>query len=124
MVKWTCKNFEKPINRTTVSKILKTFRFTNNFPCDKKNRRTVKFIELENTLLTWFLDNEMFTVFTDSMIKEKARDMANELDLAPDFLNFSDGWLSKFIKRPKISRKNMHGESASVNFDDFKEDIV
>ncbi|KAG0438188.1 Tigger transposable element-derived protein 6, partial [Dictyocoela muelleri] len=124
MVKWTRKNFEKSINRTTVSKILKTFRFTDNFLSDKKKRRTVKFIELENTLLTWFLDNEMFTVLTDSMIKEKARDIAKELYLGPDVLKFSDGWLSKFKKRHNISRKNMHGESASVNLDDFKDDIA
>ncbi|KAG0439476.1 Tigger transposable element-derived protein 6 [Dictyocoela muelleri] len=123
IVKWICKNFDKSINRTTVSKILKKFKCTDNFFSHQKKQRTVKFTELENKLLTWFIDNEMFTVLTDSMIKEKARDIANELNIGPDVLQFSDGWLSKFKKRHNISRKNMHGESASVNLDDFKDDI-
>lgn len=54
-------------------------------------------------------------ILTDAIIIEKAKLLANGLDIPKETLKFSNGWLQKFKIRNGICKQKLYGEAASVD---------
>ena len=53
----------------------------------------------------------------DTLIIEKERNIAKNLNIKESDFAFSDGWLSSFKTRHGIKQMKLCGESSSVNMD-------
>jgi len=115
LVLWIQKTFNKSVDRSTVSKMLKSDLSSNDVSVNSNRVKQVKYPQLEAKLKEWFLKYENLTIISDSMIKEKAKCFAQQLDIPEESLNFSDGWLSSFKSRNRIKRRTIYGESGSAN---------
>jgi hypothetical protein len=91
LVVWVEKTFNKTIDRSTVSKILKSNLNLNEVSLTISRVKQVKYLQLEEKLKEWFLRYKNLTIISDSMIKEKAKNFAKELNIPDDSLTFSDG---------------------------------
>jgi hypothetical protein len=115
LVVWIEKKFNKTIDRSTVSKILKSNLNLKEVSIDTTRVKQVKHPQLDGKLKEWFLRYENLTIISDSMIREKAKSFAQQLKISEESLTFSDGWLEKFKHRHNIKRRTIHGESGSAN---------
>ena len=50
---------------------------------------------------------------SDTILIEKAKLLASELEIPEDALQFSSGWLQEFKKRNGIHQEKLHEEAAS-----------
>ena len=83
-----------------------------------KRPRTVHHPELETALANWVLQMEHRKLcLSQSIIQEKARNLAKQMGLPEDALKFSSGWLYGFCSRNNFKSYTSHGESGSVNLD-------
>jgi len=55
------------------------------------------------------------TILSDALLIEKAKSLANELNIPEGTLQFSSGWLQRFKERNGIRHEKLHGEEASVD---------
>jgi hypothetical protein len=128
LVEWCELTLKVKIDQTTVSRVLK--RSSEFLDTDKPNKplqkraRNVKFPELEEALLEWFLRAQGQIPLTDQLIVEKARVFANLFDVNKNEITFSNGWLRQFKERHNLKRIRMHGESGSVNEQAIRETIT
>ncbi len=67
------------------------------------HRRMKKIMPVDDPLVNWFNENRGKFKITRKMLQDKAREIAQELELE-DF-KASNGWLEKFLKRRKIHLK-------------------
>lgn len=120
LVSWSLKQFNKKINRTTITKWISSGKFDHVDPLiiDKPNTirsRPVKFPALDERLSMWCFKYEKIAIISDAIIKEQARIFAKEMNISIESFKFSDGWLSSFKRRHGIKKRTISGESASVD---------
>ncbi|CAI7863331.1 unnamed protein product, partial [Closterium sp. NIES-54] len=91
------------LSRTTVCKILKDspkWLHLSDAEARQKRQRLGKFPDLEDELIDWF--REIISQrpnIVDSIIVDKARQLAGERGIAAGEFKMSDGWLSRFKRR-------------------------
>ncbi|OWZ01985.1 hypothetical protein PHMEG_00026540 [Phytophthora megakarya] len=76
-------------------------------------RRLVKFPELVQQLVAFFMNMKKKTITSDDILLLKATDIKKTLSITDDQLRLSNSWLAKFKKRNGISLTRLHGEADS-----------
>ncbi|CAB5323547.1 unnamed protein product [Rhizophagus irregularis] len=106
------------IKKPTISKILKDrerwLSITNNTSSTYRHRE-VKYPSLEQALSIWVkqaLSKNM--ILSDNILREKAKEFAQDLNIAENAIGFSNGWLGGFKSRNNLSKQRIHGESNSA----------
>ncbi|KAJ7095958.1 Tc5 transposase DNA-binding domain-containing protein [Mycena belliarum] len=99
------------VERSTISKILKNKTKWLNVPADENLRiakhRPSKFPEIEEDMVKWLLQcRDTNTVLSDSMIRNKAKEVARDLGIPEERFKASSGWIENF--------KHRHGVRAGV----------
>lgn len=99
------------IKRPTISKILKDrerwLSITNNTSSTYRHRE-VKYPSLEQALSIWVkqaLSKNM--ILSDNILREKAKEFAQDLNIAENAIGFSNGWLGGFKSRNNLSNEYM-----------------
>ena len=64
------------------------------------------------------------TILSDAILIEKAKQLADGLEIPKEALKFSSGWLHGFKKRNGIYQKKLQEEAASVNQDIIAEALL
>lgn len=112
---------KKPgLKRPTVTGILskrdKWLNISDSAASSKVKHRGPKHANLEAALIEWFGQLRVKNaLITDSLVTEKAKALAEKLDIT-DF-QFSDGWLWKFKQRHNIKLQRPHGESGAADLE-------
>ncbi|CAG8654697.1 3110_t:CDS:1, partial [Paraglomus occultum] len=117
-VNWVEEQWGLRVNESTISRILKTGEQRLNSELtspDIKRHKPVLYPELEFTLKEFVLNYQHRPVLTDAILIEKARKLANELEIPRDALQFSPGWLQKFKDRNSICLRKLEGEAMSAD---------
>ena len=117
-VKWIEDKWNLTIDESTVSRILKTSdqRIGNEIVnSNAKRHRTTTYPELDLALKEFVLIYQHRTVLSDALLIEKAKALADGLEIPQGALNFSPGWLYKFKSRNGIRLRKLQGEAASAN---------
>ena len=120
LVSYCKKQFQKCVDRTTISKVLKRYKSTDvvlSLQNGRTRNKALKFPDLDRQLCEWFIQFQDRVIMCDTLIIEKARNIAKNLNIKEGDLAFSDGWLSSFKTRHGIKQRKLCGESASVNMD-------
>ncbi|KAJ7134441.1 Tc5 transposase DNA-binding domain-containing protein [Mycena epipterygia] len=99
------------VERSTISKILKNKTKWLNVPANEDLRiakhRPSKFPEIEEDMVKWLLEcRDTNTVLSDSMIRNKAKEVARDLGIPEERFKASSGWIENF--------KHRHGVRAGV----------
>jgi hypothetical protein len=120
---WVLEHFNKNISRSAISKILSKDNEEVMTPTTVYRHRRVKHPEIEEDLKKWFFKYESQAIISDSMIIEKANELALKHKMPTNSLSFSDGWLSAFKNRNGIKRMTRYGEAMSANNELIEESI-
>ncbi len=119
-IDWIEKKWGVRVDKSTITRILKN---TNKqlateviYPEQKRNK-SVTFPELELALKEFVLNYQHRAILSDAILIEKAKLLANGLEIPEEALKFSSGWLHGFKKRNGIRQEKLQGEAASVNQD-------
>src|SRR4051812_39466446 len=104
-VDWIEKKWSVRVNESTITRILQTAENRLNSetisPNTKRNR-SVTYPELELALKEFVLNYQHQSILSDAILIEKAKMIAEGLDIPRDALQFSSGWLHKFKDRNGI----------------------
>ena len=82
--KWFNNKYNLVIERSTVSKILKTFMIRTEINKDLtkiKRNRNAKYPQLKSALYEWQLRYENIAIITDVILIEKAKQFAQKLEI-------------------------------------------
>ena len=117
-VDWIEQKWGVRVNESTITRILQTkdqrLSTEVNNP-ETRQHRSVTAPELELALKEFVLVYQTRTILSDALLIEKAKALANELNIPEGTLQFSSGWLQKFKERNGIHHEKLHGEEASVD---------
>ncbi|CAB5367237.1 unnamed protein product [Rhizophagus irregularis] len=80
-----------------------------------KRHKLVTYPELEFALKEFVLTYQYRTVLSDALLIEKARMIADGLDIPRDALQFFSEWLHKFKDRNGIHQQKLDGEALSTD---------
>ena len=103
---------------STITRILKKSEEILNTELTQLNAKRHKSVtvpELELALKEFIIVYQDTAFFTDAILTEKAKQLADGLGIADKTLKFSAGWLQKFKERNGIHLQKLHGESSSVD---------
>ncbi|XP_029657697.1 jerky protein homolog-like [Octopus sinensis] len=88
----------------------------HNLRSEISRKQYLKFAEIDDNTIAWVNSMDLKgAILNDRIITEKAKAFA--LNLGITEFKGSKGWLVKFKKRNGLKLRNMHGESATPNFD-------
>jgi hypothetical protein len=117
-VNWIEQKWGVRVDESTITRILQTkdrrLSTEVNNP-ETKRHRSVTVPELELALNEFILIYQTKTILSDALLIEKAKALANELNIPEGTLQFSPGWLRRFKERNGIRSEKLHGEEASVD---------
>ncbi|CAB5349997.1 unnamed protein product [Rhizophagus irregularis] len=82
---------------------------------EAKRHKPVAVLELELALKEFVLCYQHKTILSDAILIEKAKLLANELEIPQETLQFSNRWLQKFKERNSIRQVKLHGEANSAD---------
>ena len=116
------------IDRSTVSKILSTKDRWIDLNLESQEtsvvrHRNVKFSFLEKVMTCWV--EQMMgrgIILTELLIKEKAQEFAQLLEISEEELSFSNGWISRFKMRNHLRSFRFHGEANSAPLETLSEE--
>jgi len=77
--------------------------------------KSVTYPELKLALKEFILNYQHRTVLSDAILIEKAKMIADGLDIPRDALQFSSGWLHKFKDCNGIRQRKLKGEASSAD---------
>jgi hypothetical protein len=106
------------VNESTITRILQTTEkrlSSETISPNTKRHKPVTYPELEFALKEFVLDYQHQTVLTDAILIEKAKMIADGLDISRNALQFSSGWLHKFKDRNGIRQRKLEGEASSAD---------
>ena len=106
-VNWIEKKWNVRVNESTITCILQTAEERlglDTINPNSKRHKSVTYPELELTLREFVLNYQHRTVLSDAILIEKAKMIADRLDIPQDALHFSSGWLHKFKDRNGIRK--------------------
>ncbi|CAB5388151.1 unnamed protein product [Rhizophagus irregularis] len=93
------------VDESTITRILKSKNKrlgTEIANPEAKRHKSVLVPELELTLKEFVLNYQHKTILSDGVLTEKAKQLADELNVPQGILQFSSGWLQKFKDRNNI----------------------
>jgi hypothetical protein len=114
-IDWIEKKWGVRVNESTITRILQSKNkrlITDLTHSEKKRHKSVTFPELELALKEFVLNYQHRTILSDAILIEKAKLLANVLEIPEDTLKFSSGWLQGFKKRNGIRQEKLQGEVA------------
>ena len=117
-VDWVEQKWGVRVNETTITRILQTKEkrlTTEIIHPEQKRHKPVIFLELELALKEFVLSYQHQTILSDAILIEKAKLLANGLEIPENSLLFSSGWLQGFKKRNGIRQEKLHGEASSAD---------
>jgi len=117
-VDWIEEKWHLRVNESTITRILQTAEqrlSSETISPNAKRHKPVTYPELELALKEFVLDYQHRTVLSDAIIIEKAKMIADGLDIPQGALQFSPGWLHKFKDRNGIRQRKLEGEAASAD---------
>ncbi|CAB5386061.1 unnamed protein product [Rhizophagus irregularis] len=117
-VNWIEEKWSVRVNESTITRILQTAEErlgSETINPNSKCQKSVTYPELEFALKEFVLNYQHRTVLSDAILIEKARMIANGLDIPQDALHFSSGWLQKFKDRNGIRQRKLEGEASSAD---------
>ncbi|CAB5360476.1 unnamed protein product [Rhizophagus irregularis] len=106
------------VNESTITRILQTTERrlgSETISPNTKRHKPVTYLELELALKEFVLDYQHRTVLSDALLIEKAKMIADGLDIPRDALQFSSGWLHKFKDRNGIRQRKLEEEASSAD---------
>ena len=95
-VDWIEEKWSVRVNESTITRILQTAEERLNSETispDTKRHKSVTYPELELALRKFVLNYQHQTVLSDAIIIEKAKMIAEGLEISQNALQFSPGWL-------------------------------
>jgi hypothetical protein len=117
-VNWIEEKWTVRVNESTITRILQTAEIrlgSETISPNTKRHKPVTYPELELALKEFVLDYQHRTVLSDAILIEKAKMIANGLEIPQDALRFSSGWLQKFKDRNGIRQRKLEGEASSAD---------
>jgi hypothetical protein len=117
-VEWVEEKWGVKIDKSTVTRILQNKEkhlSDDQINSTQKRHRSVTFPELELALKEFVLRYQDKAILSDSILIEKAKQLATGLGVPENTLLFSSGWLYGFKKRNGIQQEKLQGEAASAN---------
>ncbi|CAB5381779.1 unnamed protein product [Rhizophagus irregularis] len=117
-VDWIEEKWHVRVNESTITRILQTTERrlgSETISPNTKRHKPVTYPELELALKEFVLDYQHRTVLSDALLIEKAKMIADGLDIPRDALQFSSGWLHKFKDRNGIRQRKLEGEASSAD---------
>ena len=98
------------VDKSTIIRILKSSNkrlTTKIIHPEQKQNKLVTFSELELALKEFILNYQHQTILSDAILIEKAKLLANGLEILEEALKFSSGWLHGFKKRNGIRQEKL-----------------
>ncbi|CAB4411964.1 unnamed protein product [Rhizophagus irregularis] len=117
-VNWIEQKWGLRVDESTITRILQTKdkRLTTEvINPDAKRHKAVFVPELEFALKEFVLTYQHKTILSDALLIEKAKSLADELEVPQGTLQFSNGWLQKFKDRNGIRQVKLQGEADSAD---------
>jgi hypothetical protein len=113
-------NFNKSINRTTNSKILKNKDMikekSNTRSSENRRIKSFSFNEVDVLLFDWLVENEKTLPISEAVLIEQAKFFARGLKFSEIELDkINRNWIAAFKRRHGVKKRKMHGEAGSVN---------
>src|SRR5215204_755685 len=104
-VNWIEQKWGLKVNESTITRILQKSDEILNTEIsnpEAKRHKSITFPELELALKEFILIYQSKTILSDALIIEKAKQLADRLEIPSGTLSFSPGWLQKFKDRNGI----------------------
>ncbi|CAB5302280.1 unnamed protein product [Rhizophagus irregularis] len=117
-VDWVEQKWGVRVNESTITRTLqsKEKRLTTELANpEAKRHKPVAVLELELALKEFVLCYQHKTILSDAILIEKAKLLANKLEVPQGTLQFSNRWLQKFKERNSIHQVKLHGEANSAD---------
>lgn len=117
-VNWIEEKWSVRVNESTITRILQTAEErlgSETINPNSKRHKSVTYPELELALKEFVLNYQHRTVLSDAILIEKAKMIAEGLDIPQEGLQFSSGWLHKFKDRNGIRQRKLEGEASSAD---------
>ena len=117
-VNWIEEKWSVRVNESTITRILQTAEErlgSETINPNSKHHKSVTYPELELALKEFVLNYQYRTVLSNAILIEKAKMIADGLDIPRDALQFSSGWLHKFKDRNGIRQRKLEGEASSAD---------
>lgn len=116
-INWIEQKWGVRVNESTITRIIQSDEMlsTEISNPNAKRHKPVTIPELELALKEFILIYQNKTILSDAVIIEKAKKLANSLEIPDGTLSFSHGWLQKFKDRNGIHQQKLHGEASSVD---------
>jgi hypothetical protein len=120
LIKWFEDNHSIKVSQATISTTLKRSaeilaKSDNETNLNAKRQRTVKYSEMEFTLVKWFRANQERANVSGELIRESATKILDQLYPGHEPFEFSSGWLEAFKSRHGIRSYRHFGKSGSVD---------
>lgn len=117
-VNWIEEKWGVRVDESTITRILQTTEERLNSETtnpNKKRHKPVTYPALELALKEFVLNYQHRTILSDAILIEKAKMIANGLNIPQDMFQFSSGWLQKFKNRNGIHQRKLEGEASSAD---------
>ncbi len=104
-IDWIGEKWGVRVNESTITWILKGLNkwlAIEIIHPEQKRNKSVTFPELELALKEFVLNYQHQAILSDALLIEKAKLLANRLEIPKEALKFSSGWLQEFKKRNGI----------------------
>src|SRR6185295_7915472 len=119
-VNWIEQKWNVTVNESTITRILQKSKKILNTEITNPNAKRHKSVvvpELELALKEFILIYQDKAILSEAMLIEKAKQLADGLEVPDGTLEFSAGWLQKFKKRNGIHQQKLHGEASSADLE-------
>jgi hypothetical protein len=120
LIKWLENNHNIKVSQATISTTLKRSakilaKSNNETNLNAKRQRTVKYPEMESTLVKWFRANQEQANVSGELVRNNATKILDRLYPRHEPFEFSSGWLEAFKSRHGIRSYRRFGKSGSIN---------
>jgi hypothetical protein len=125
-VNWIEQKWRVRVDESTITRILQkkveilNTEFANP---DAKRHKNVTIPELELALKEFILINQNRAILSEAILIEKAKRIADGLEIPEGTLAFSPGWLYKFKRRNGIKERKLQGEESSADLNAITENL-
>ena len=117
-VNWIDEQWGLKVDESTITRILQTSERrlgSEIINPNVKRHKPISYPELELAFKEFVLDYQYRTILSDVILIEKAKMIANRLEIPQDAFQFSQGWLQKFKDHHGIHQRKLEGEASSAD---------
>ncbi len=115
---WIEEKWRVRVDESTITRILQSkdkWLAVEVINLEAKCYKAVIVLKLELALKEFVLTYQHRTILSDAILIEKAKQLADELNIPEGTLQFSSGWLQKFKDRNNILQIKLQGEANSAD---------